>query len=304
MNRTSLRTFLLISFGLAWALFSLPLAFKNDSSPNLYLAAMQVCFMAAMWAPGIAAIVAIRLVEKQPVIQTLRLNTLGPKRFYLAAWFLPALITIAGIGASILLGTGTRDPNFTFMRETLANAPAGTTVPAVEIVVLAQVASALTFAPFINMLFALGEELGWRGFLLPRLMPLGQWRAMLLSGAIWGLWHAPSTLLHGYNFPQHPYVGMLIMTIGCMLLGVILSWLTVQTRSPWAAALGHGAFNAVAGLGFLLLTPGFDTALAGSPLGLAGWIPMIVVIALLLWGKQLPIPERNVSRAEGFHHEA
>jgi membrane protease YdiL (CAAX protease family) len=177
-------------------------------------------------------------------------------------------------------------------------------VPAVEIVVLAQVASALTFAPFINMLFALGEELGWRGFLLPRLIPLGQWKAMLLSGAIWGLWHAPTTLLHGYNFPQHPYLGILIMTIGCMLLGVILSWLTVQTRSPWAAALGHGAFNAVAGLSFLFLTPGFDTALAGSPLGLAGWLPMIIVIALLLWRKQLPIPGRNGSRAEGFHHEA
>lgn len=254
--------------------------------------------MLAMWAPGLGAILTIRLVEKQPVIQTLRLNMLGPKRFYLAAWFLPALISIAGIGASILLGTGALDLNFTFMRESLAKVPAGTNLPAVEILVLAQVASALTFAPFINVLFALGEELGWRGFLLPRLMPLGQWKAILISGAIWGIWHAPTTLLHGYNFPQHPYLGILVMTVGCILLGIILSWLTLKTRSPWVAALGHGAFNAVAGLGFLLLKPGFDAALAGSPLGLAGWIPMTLFVALLLWTKQLPVPENNTPRKE------
>jgi membrane protease YdiL (CAAX protease family) len=47
---------------------------------------------------------------------------------------------------------------------------------------------------------------------------------------------------------------------------VILSWLTLKTRSPWVAALGHGAFNALAGLGILFLKPGFDAALAGSPL--------------------------------------
>jgi uncharacterized protein len=287
MNRKSLITFLLITFGLAWVLFCVPLAFK--ATPATYQVAMQFSFMAAMWAPGMAAILSTWLVEKQPVLKVLRLNTLGARRFYLLAWFLPSLIVLATIGTTVLLGTGTFDTSFAILRESMSKAAAGTSLPPVEVLAFAQVALALTAAPFINVLFTMGEELGWRGFLLPRLTPLGQWKAILLTGFIWGLWHAPTTLLHGYNFPQHHYLGMAAMTVGCMLLGTILAWLYLKTRSPWVAALGHGAFNAVAGVGFFFLKPGFDTALAGSPLGLAGWIPMSVFIAWLVWTKRLPV---------------
>ena len=38
---------------------------------------------------------------------------------------------------------------------------------------------------------AFGEEWGWRGYLLPHLLPLGQWPAFLIGGVIWGLWHIP-----------------------------------------------------------------------------------------------------------------
>jgi uncharacterized protein len=296
MNRKSLITFLLVAFGGAWILFSLPLAFKNNQ--DIYPAVWQVCFMLAMWAPGVGAMIATRLVEKQPVIKTLRLNTLGPKRFYLVAWFLPSLMISATIGASILLGTGIFDSNFTFIRETLSKVPSGTNLPPAEVLVLATTVFALTLAPFVNLLFAVGEEIGWRGFLLPKLMPLGQWKAILLSGLIWGLWHAPTTLIYSYNFPQHPYLGVLIGFAGFTLLGIILSWLYLKTRSPWTPGLGHGAFNAVAGLSFYFLKPGFDTALAASPLGLAGWIPMGLFVAWLVWSKQLPVIEDETPNKE------
>jgi membrane protease YdiL (CAAX protease family) len=286
MNRKSLLWFLIITFAIAWVLFTVPLAFKNDLT--IYPISMTVCFALAMWAPGTAAIVTMLFVEKQP-FKTLRLNTLGPKRFYLAAWFLPPFLVLATLGVTLLIRTGTFDPNLTLMREALAKAPAGTTLPPVELLVAAQLTFAVLLAPFINVLFALGEELGWRGFLLPKLMPLGQWKAILISGAIWGFWHAPTTLLHGYNFPQHPYLGVLVMTVGCILLGTIISWLYLNTRSPWVAALVHGAFNASAGVTFFFLKPGFDTALGGSTLGLAGWIPMALFIAWLVWTKRLPV---------------
>jgi len=210
MNRKSLTTFLIIAFGLAWILFCIPLAFKNDAQPATFLAAMQFCFMAAMLAPGIAAIVATRLIEKQPVIRTLRLNTLGPKRFYLAAWFLPPLIVLATLGVSILLGTGAFDRDFTFVSQSLASSPAAALLPSIGILVLSQTAFALFIAPFINLLFTMGEELGWRGFLLQKLMPLGQPKAILLTGLIWGIWHAPTTLFYGYNFPKLPTQAMML----------------------------------------------------------------------------------------------
>jgi MFS family permease len=44
----------------------------------------------------------------------------------------------------------------------------------------------LLLGPIINIVFTMGEELGWRGFLLPKLLPIGQWKAILFSGLIWG----------------------------------------------------------------------------------------------------------------------
>lgn len=76
---------------------------------------------------------------------------------------------------------------------------------------------------------------------------------------------------------------------GFPLLGAILAWLTLKTRSPWAAALAHGAFNAIAGVAFFFLQPGFDTAVAGSPLGLAGWIPMGLLVAGLFSSSHSPL---------------
>ncbi|MEW6405283.1 MAG: CPBP family intramembrane glutamic endopeptidase [Chloroflexota bacterium] len=294
MNRKSLLWFLIITFGIAWVLFTVPVAFKNE--PTTYALSMQLCFMLAMWAPGIGAIATTVFVEKQP-FRSLRLNTLGPKRFYLVAWFLPPLLTIATLGITLLLRTGTFDPNLTLMREALAQAPTTVDLPPVELLVAIQLAFGLLIAPFINVLFALGEELGWRGFLLPKLMPLGQWQAILISGAIWGFWHAPTTLLHGYNFPQHPYLGVLVMTVGCILLGTIISWLYLNTRSPWVAALAHGAFNASPGLVLYFLKPGFDAALGGSALGLAGWIPMALFIAWLVATKRLPVTMKEDAAA-------
>jgi membrane protease YdiL (CAAX protease family) len=287
VNRKSLLWFLFIAFGFSWILFALPLAFKDNQTS--YLTSMQISFALAMWGPGIAAIVTTLFVDKQS-FKTLRLNTLGPKRFYLWAWILPPVLTLATLGFTILIRSGDLDSNLTLMREALKQVPSTTGLPPVEILVAIQLALAVTLAPFINVLFALGEELGWRGFLLPKLMPLGQWKAILISGAIWGFWHAPTTLLHGYNFPQHPYLGVLVMIVGCTLLGTILSWLYLNTRSPWVAALGHGAVNAAPGLALYFLKPGFDTVLGGSILGLAGWIAMSAFIAWLILTKRLPVP--------------
>ncbi len=285
LDKKSLTWFLLISFGFSWVLFTLPIAFKADAT--LYSYTMLGAFSLAMWGPGIAALLVTRFVARQP-LSTLRLKTLGAKPFYFWAWFLPILLSLLTFAFSLLFGTGKFDSSFTFLAETVANAPAGTEIPPLEVIVLSQSLFAITLAPFINILFAMGEELGWRGFLLPLLRPLGDWQALLLSGFVWGIWHAPTTLLHGYNFPLHPYLGILVMTVGCMLLGVILGWLYLKTQSPWAPALAHGTFNAVAGISFYFLHPeGLDTALAGNPLGVAGWAAMLLVIAGLLLTRQL-----------------
>src|SRR5262249_10879248 len=73
-----------------------------------------------------------------------------------------------------------------------------------------------------------GTRWGWRGYLLPQLLPLGQWRALLISGVIWGFWHAPISLLGG-TYPLHPVLGILMYVLVGMIFGTILGWMRLAT---------------------------------------------------------------------------
>jgi uncharacterized protein len=281
LQRKSLVVFLLIAFSVAWILFVLPLAFSGaEALTRQYIT--LVCWSAAMWAPGLAAILTTRLVDRDH-IRTLHLGRLGDKWTYLWAWLLPAALVAAAGFLTALLGVGQPDLELTAIRQALAQS-SGPALPPMAIVGIQSLA-ALTIGPLFNTLFALGEELGWRGYLLPKLMPLGRGRAILLSGVIWGVWHWP-VILQGRNYPGQPIAGMFLMIGFCVLFGAILSWLYLRTGSPWAPALGHGALNAIAGLP-LLFMPGVNLALGGTLTSLVGWIPMLLFVGWLIWKRDL-----------------
>ena len=71
----------------------------------------------------------------------------------------------------------------------------------------------------INAVFALGEEIGWRGFMQVELgRYLGTVLTPLVVGIVWGLWHAPLILLFGYNYPHHKnYIGVLAFVLLCTI---------------------------------------------------------------------------------------
>ena len=284
IERKPLIWFLAVAFGLAWILFVLPLAFRQGNSVTAQLS-YTVFWSLAMWAPGLGAILATRYAAGES-LRTLNLRHLGDKRYYLWAWLLPPALAIATGLLTLALGAGKLDLQFTLIKQAMAAAPGATAIPAWVIVAI-QAGIAFTVGPLINTFFALGEELGWRGFLLPRLLPLGQWKAILLSGTIWGIWHAPA-ILQGHNYPGRPVAGIFMMVVFCILVGAIFSWLYLRTRSPWAPALAHGSLNATAGLPILFLT-GVDISIGGTTASLIGWIPLALFVAWLAWTKRLPV---------------
>lgn len=284
INRRSVVTYLVLAFVPAWVLFVLPLAWR-EAAPSARQLATMIGWSLAMWAPGIAALVAVWRVERQP-LASLGLGRFGEGRAYLWAWLIPPLLVLLAGTLTAALRLAPVDWELKVVREALARSPAAETPPLFLIGV--QALGALFLAPLFNTLFALGEELGWRGFLLPRLLPLGTWRAMLLSGVIWGVWHWPA-ILQGHNYPKHPYWGLLLMIGFCILFGTIVGWLYLRARSPWAPALAHGTLNAVAGFP-LLFMPQVNMALGGTVTSLVGWVPMLLFLGFLVWRKQLPPP--------------
>ena len=285
LERKPLLWFLVFAFAISWPLFLSPLFFP-DLDPTTRLLAIQGLWALAMWGPGIAALIATLAVAKQP-FKSLRLYMLGPKRHYLWAWLLPPVLVILSGLLTVLIRTGQLDTRFTFIQQMMAQT--GTQLPfSTGMLVLIQIVEALLLAPLINIVFGMGEELGWRGFLLPRLLPLGQWKALLICGTIWGVWHAPA-IAQGHNYPDHPFPGIFLMTVFCILFGIILGWMYLNTRSPWVAALGHASLNAWVGLPYLFLAPGFDTALGGTLTSLPGWVVMALFIGWLVISKRLPV---------------
>src|SRR5699024_5106100 len=109
---------------------------------------------------------------------------------------------------------------------------------------------------------------------------LGFWKATLLIGLIWGLWHAPLTIFAGHNYPSTPIFGVLMITVSCMLMSPIISFITIKSRSVFPAAFFHGVINGSASLGIMIVAGGNPELLNGLN-GLAGFIVLLVVNVII-----------------------
>jgi membrane protease YdiL (CAAX protease family) len=136
-------------------------------------------------------------------------------------------------------------------------------------------------------LFALGEEIGWRGYFLPILLKLTSPRkATIIQGLLWGLAHAP-LIYFGFNYGLDywgaPWSGMLMMTLVCVVLGTWLAYVTIRTESIIPAVILHGSSNVIGELPVLVAFLGVSPLLGPNPTGLIGMIGLLLVAAILLW---------------------
>jgi membrane protease YdiL (CAAX protease family) len=285
LDKKALTWYLAIAFGFSWILFTLPLAFSALGEQTVSMIRL-LCWMIAMWGPGIAAIVTTLFVLKEP-FGTLGLKRFGKFRYYLAAWFIPPVLAALAIPLSVLFRLAEYDPEMSLLKQMVAQMPANSGMT-LEILLIVQIAQGLLLGPAINVFATVGEEIGWRGFLLPKLLPLGQWKAILVSGFIWGVWHAPA-ILQGHNYPGHPVAGVFMMILFCIALGAVMSWLYLATKSSWAPAFGHGAVNAWGGLPLIFLVAGYNPLWGGTIASLAGVVVIALFVGLLVILKQLPV---------------
>ena len=264
------------AFALTWGVWAV--VYLLGGMENLPV--FTVGSLLAMWCPGIAALICGRYVTPMPA-RDLGLRW-GNLERYASIYVFVLLFLIAAMGLSV--GLGLQEVNATLepLRSEIVEQPYPFNDPI--LVVFVTIVGSFTLAALANSLFALGEELGWRGYLLAKLAPLGMSRASLLIGLIWGVWHAPAIFM-GYNYPGHPWLGALFMVWFTLGWSVIFTWLRQETRSVLAAAFGHGLLNAVAGLPLLLLLD-IDSpfySLIRAPLGITGLAPLTLLALFAFW---------------------
>ena len=109
---------------------------------------------------------------------------------------------------------------------------------------LARAFPLLPFALVQNVFFALGEEIGWRGFLVPALYRVrGFVWTGVASGLIWGTWHVPLIMFGGYSAGTPAWYAVTCFMISVTAMSVTVAWLRLRSGSLWTAALYHGAHN-------------------------------------------------------------
>jgi membrane protease YdiL (CAAX protease family) len=157
----------------------------------------------------------------------------------------------------------------------------------------------------LNLVLSTGEELGWRGYMLPRMVQAGVPAPILVSSLVWGLWHVPLFLWGGFvhDGPAPTVVtGLLLCTTTAF--GYVIGRLRLDTGNVWPAVVLHIVWNTV-------IQTGFDSAAMGE--GRALWIGETgILTALVLIGIALVyrtvrptpgLPDTGAGSAEGSHRE-
>lgn len=283
VNWPGIALYLVLTFGISWSIW---LGLGAIGVPFTIRAAI------GMFGPALAALF-VRLVRREGFADAgLRLVGRGHRggwRMYLAAYIAMPLLIAAAIGFALLVGTQhwAFSENFQALAQSITKTlvaqgkplPSNLSADQLALIsILSQTALAFTLAILINMIFTFGEEFGWRGYLLPKLAPLGGIRAAIIVGVIWGLWHAPVIILDGYNYPGHPWLGVGMMVVFTTALSMIFTWLRFRSGSVWPTTLAHAAYNGQAGFATLLLSR--TDSLLSAPIGIIGLIP---TIAFAIW---------------------
>jgi membrane protease YdiL (CAAX protease family) len=243
-----------------------------------------IILAAAMFVPAFCNILT-RLITKEGFGNMyLRPHFKGRWKHYLFVYFGPAAFLFLSAAVYFLIFPGSFDPELTVLKETVAGQ--GTLGLSVNGLLLISVLQVIILGPVINIIPTLGEELGWRGYLLPKLrLFLGDRAALSVTGVIWGIWHMPVIVMghnYGTGYGGYPWLGILAMTVFCLWLGIIEGYIAIKLESVIPAAMIHSAVNAGAGLPYYLLKGDYNPLLGPAITGFIGGLPLAVLAVILL----------------------
>lgn len=164
--------------------------------------------------------------------------------------------------------------------------------------------SASTIWVVYGCLFTAGEEIGWRGYMLTRLIDAGVPRPVLASGLIWGLWHIPLILAGIYAAGPSPALSTVLFMGSVTSFGYAFARMRLETGSIWPVIVAHSAWNSV-------IQGPFDEAATGA--GAELWtgesgiftVLVLVVVAVLVsrgtWTYIRSLPGRGVPLSQQLH---
>jgi membrane protease YdiL (CAAX protease family) len=267
-----------ITLVLTWATSALVMgAWSSNGAPTTRLLRASLLYAAVVgWQPLFALWIVRRVVDRTFVDHSRR--TISPRY----TWFsivLPILLLVGATIVDVLVGA--------------SRTAADTGQLAVDGSDVAVAVAAFLGVLAVLWMQACVEELAWRGYVLPRLMEVsGPWPGLFLHGVLWGACYAPVFLVGNGDVQLGRMAGFVVT---CGLLGVLLGWLRLASGSIAASATCNATLTICAGLPLVLqgVSPLF-----GAVFEPAGWLPMLVLVALIVlrpsWRAAVAVPRRRV----------
>jgi uncharacterized protein len=221
----------------------LALTFALSSIPYVLIiegGMSSLMVLVLMWCPGVAALLTSLIFRRRMSEFGWRW---GKTRYQIASYFIPMLYAWLGYGLVWLTGLGgLYNPHFP---DEIAEALGMESMP-VWLSFLVAYGVTATLVVLVGSVGALGEEIGWRGFLVPELIKTTTFtKTALISGAVWAVWHLPIILLGGYNSGTPAWYGATCFTILIVSMSFTFAWMRLKSGSLWTAVIMHAVHNAV-----------------------------------------------------------
>jgi membrane protease YdiL (CAAX protease family) len=220
--------------------------------------------LALMWSPAAASVIA-RLVLREGFSDvSFRFGGLRTLPWYALGLGVPLAVGILAYGAAWLTG--------------LVGVHGGAGAFVVGLV------SAATWITLYGCLFTAGEEIGWRGYMLTRLIDAGVPRPVLVSGLIWALWHLPLIFAGIYAAGSNPALSAVLFVGSVTSVAFVFARMRLETGSIWPVIFAHSAWNSLIQGPFDGATKGPNAALWTGESGIFTIIVLVVVAVLVSRG--------------------
>lgn len=271
----NVKLYIAIAYGLIWGAGLV--FYLSGTNVASFAGATQLLASFCMFIPLVATLICQKS-SKEPLLRNVGISW-KVNRWWFFGWLIVPLIPLL----TILFTHWTIGLSFNVPGETVPLGFMNKPVGMVGITLLSGMVAGVT----INALFAFGEEIGWRGYLLKQFEGKNFLTTSIIIGIIWGLWHAPLILL-GHNYPQHPQWGVLMMVVMSIPLSFIIQYFRVKSGSVIVAAVMHGTFNALAGMAYIFIDMNNWNDLIDASCGLTGICSLLVVaIAIFLFDRYI-----------------
>ena len=240
-----------------------------------------------MWCPALAGMATLRLNGRS--IADLGWKW-GETKYQIQSWYIPLLYAFIAYAIVWTFGFGGfGNPEFTNSLVTSMHLGGPAWVSVVLGIVLTGV-----YGLIRSTASALGEEIGWRGFLVPELSKTTSFTmTAIISGVIWSAWHYPLLIFGGYNGGTPTWYSLTCFTVMVIAISFVFAWIRLKSGSVWTAAILHGSHNLYVQAIFTPLTRNTGkTAWYIDEFGIV--LPLVAVaFAVFFWSKRKELPQTS-----------